>query len=156
MDRIVLVLLIILFFIIITIIALSIQHIWFHTKKEKKDKDEIIVESKEKPKTTIKEKYCKMDKLLCNNGNCFPGVQKRCNKFADSKCEESLVLCNYLEEEQCNDEDTRIFCKYDNDKCVNRINPHMGVQISKEEYDNKIELGWTNNIMGCDEQLFDI
>lgn len=155
------ILLIILLFIILTVILLSIQHIWFdfnnnnktnnNTEEDNNDKEDNENVNNDNKDDNVR--YCKMDKLLCNKGNCFPGVQKRCGKLSQSKCDDSLILCNFMDKNQCQNETNRIFCKYEDKKCNNRVNPHMGIEITKTEYDNKINLGWANNQLNCENEL---
>lgn len=89
------------------------------------------------------EKCCFMNKFRCNGDDCKSGLEKRCGVFADKLCSETTHICDNLDKLSCTNSDNSNFCDYDkkNGKCIEKVNPHDGFEISCEKYERFKKIG---------------
>jgi len=107
---------------------------------------DLVHQANLKSSSTSNQKCCFLNKFRCDkNGNCFSGVEKRCGAYANLLCSETTYLCNILDKSNFGN----------SEKCVKKVNPHDGFEISCSNYERFKKQGDFKNIIeyNCEEKL---
>lgn len=100
--------------------------------------------------TGTEDKCCYMYHNVCDSKKCYPGIQKRCNEYANTPCSKSLLqTCEALSLSECFKHPNNLICDVTKDStCVTK----------KEIFGKNIECSrltpsLSYNQIGCDKNV---
>jgi hypothetical protein len=101
------------------------------------------------------ERCCLLSKMNCNGDVCEPGVQKRCNELAGTSCQDSLALCEYMNEIECKSDYNLKLCSFDSNlnTCSKITDPYRGIDITCSEFDSYVSDGFKESQFNCENNL---